>query len=63
MFPGNDGALSDSGGEEDFYFSDNDWLDLKCHVIENKKKKDLIIHKLKSVELRRDVTLCLIHQM
>ncbi|XP_041810075.1 mis18-binding protein 1 isoform X2 [Chelmon rostratus] len=24
MFPGNDGALSDSGGEEDFYFSDND---------------------------------------
>ncbi|XP_070698059.1 mis18-binding protein 1 [Pempheris klunzingeri] len=24
MFPGNDGALSDSGEEEDFYFSDND---------------------------------------
>ncbi|XP_044021916.1 mis18-binding protein 1 isoform X2 [Siniperca chuatsi] len=24
MFPGNDGALSESGEEEDFYFSDND---------------------------------------
>lgn len=26
MFPGNNGALSESGEEEDFYFSDNDMI-------------------------------------
>lgn len=33
MFPGADRALSDSGEEEDFYFSDNDWLELKSHIV------------------------------
>lgn len=35
MFPGNDGELSDSGEEEDFYFSDNNWSELQLtgHVI------------------------------
>lgn len=38
MFPGNDGALSESLEEEDFYFSDNDWWELKRHVLKNKIK-------------------------
>lgn len=33
MFPENNEALCESGEEEDFYFSDNDWADLKCVFI------------------------------
>ncbi len=34
MFSGDNGLLSDSEEEKDFYFSDNDWLDVKYAILE-----------------------------